>query len=81
MVLLLIIMAVVSVSMIGGEGAKTPLQWCQMNGGEVVYKLPRLLNCTGGNYESWRIKLEKANVREYESEAWGLEIVKRECVT
>lgn len=78
----IIVIVVAGLSRIGGgEGVKTPLQLCQMNGGEVVYRLPMLLNCSGGDYQNWRVKLEKANVREYESEAWGLEIVKRKCVT
>jgi hypothetical protein len=51
-----------------------------MGRAEVVYKLPVLLNCTGKEYEDWRVTVEKKNLREYKSAANGLVIVKRECI-
>jgi hypothetical protein len=39
-----------------------------------------MLNCTGKNYESWRVKLEKRNLKEYASAAKGLVIVERTCI-
>ena len=58
----------------------TPPQVCQMGRAEVVYKLPTLLNCTGREYEEWRVKVEKRNIKEYQSKAAGMIVVKRQCV-
>ena len=48
---------------------------------EEDYFYPSRLNCTGSEYEEWRVKLEKKNIREYESKAKGLVVVERKCVT
>ena len=56
------------------KGGNTPPQVCQMGRAEIIYKLPSRLNCSGKEYEEWKVKLEKKNIKEYESKAQGLDL-------
>ena len=59
-----------------------PIQICQTNRGEELFKVPATLNCTNGDkYQEWYIKLEKLNIREYETKAQSLQVIERVCET